>query len=333
MNKTLQTVLTVLCVLMILAMPLIIPSPKLLESSMDRILEEMPEDAGEESFLLDWLFTRAKAEETAYSLPVDLTPGYEPNPACYTEDGYEDDSITVRMETVEEDGVLYCIARVTVKSPTQLRTATAGSLKSTKTALMSNIAKKNNAIIAINGDNFTREQTKKTYEYRMGQKIRNKTNKVKDILIIDENGDFHLFVKSDKTKLSAFEKSGHQIINAFTFGPALVIDGVVQKVDTSYSYNPIGKEPRMAIGQTGPLSYILVMAEGRKKDSEGVSHQVLAEYMGSLGCIQAYNLDGGNSAEMIFNNAFYGLRTGNERDQSDIIYFSTAVDPVTWKGQ
>ena len=52
-----------------------------------------------------------------------------------------------------------------------------------------------------------------------------------------------------------------------------------------------------------------------------------------LGCVQAFNLDGGNSAEMIFNNAFYGSRTGNERDQSDIIYFATAVDPAEWKGQ
>ncbi len=334
MNKTVQTVLTVLCALMILTLPFLVPSPKLLETAVERILEEAPEEPEESGSLLDWLFPAARAEEApAYSLPVDLTPGYEPNPACYTEDGYEDGSISVKMETVDNDGVLYCIARVTVKSPTQLRTATAGSLKSTKTALISNIAAKNNAIIAINGDNFTREQTRKTYEYRMGQKIRNKTNKQKDILIIDENGDFHLFVKSDKTKLTAFEKSGHQIINAFTFGPALVIDGETQKIDTSYTYNPKGKEPRMAIGQTGPLSYILVMAEGRNKNSEGVTHQEIADFMGELGCLQAYNLDGGNSAEMIFNNAFYGSRTGNERDQSDIIYFATAVDPAEWKGQ
>ena len=195
------------------------------------------------------------------------------------------------------------------------------------------MAAKNFAIVAINGDNFANDPQKTTYEYRMGQQIRSKTNKKKDILIIDENGDFHLFVKSDKAKLSEFEKSGHQIVNAFTFGPALVIDGEVQKIDGSYGYNPKGKEPRMAIGQTGPLSYVMGMAEGRNKNSEGVTQQQLADFMGGLGCVQAFNLDGGNSAEMIFNNAFYGSRTGNERDQSDIIYFATAVDPVTWKEQ
>ncbi len=335
MNKTVQTVLTVFCALMILTLPFLVPSPKLLESAVDRILEEAPAEADEAGSLLDWLFTTAKAEEEgpAYSLPVDLTPGYEPNPACYTENGYEDDSITVQMETVEDDGVLYCIARVTVKSPTQLRTASAGSLKSRKYARISSMAAKNNAIVAINGDNFANDPQKTTYEYRMSQQIRAKTNRKKDILIIDENGDFHLFVKSDKEKLAAFEKSGLQIINAFTFGPALVIDGEVQSIDKSYGYNPGGKEPRMAIGQTGTLSYILVMAEGRNKNSEGVTQQEMADFMGELGCVQAFNLDGGNSAEMIFNNAFYGSRTGNERDQSDIIYFATAVDPAEWKGQ
>ena len=141
MNKTVQTVLTVLCALMILTLPFLVPSPKLLETAVERILEEAPEEPEESASLLDWLFPAARAEESpAYSLPVDLTPGYEPNPACYTEDGYEDGSITVKMETIDNDGVLYCIARVTVKSSTQLRTASAGSLKSRKYARISSMA-------------------------------------------------------------------------------------------------------------------------------------------------------------------------------------------------
>ena len=342
MNKTVQTVLTVFCALMILTLPFLVPSPKLLESAVDRILEEAPAEADEAGSLLDWLFGTAKAEEEgpAYSLPVDLTPGYEPNPACYTENGYEDDSISIKMEIREipnTENVQWCIAWITIKSPTQLRTAAAGSLKSSKVAKITSMAAKNNAILAINGDFYSNDPQKTTYEYRMGQKIRNKINRKKDILIIDENGDFHLFIKSDKEKLNAFENSDHQIINAFTFGPALVIDGEIQNIDKNYSYNPTGKEPRMAIGQTGPLSYVFVMADVHdrysKKAPTGVSHQELAEFMGELGCIQAFNLDGGNTAEMVFNNKYFGFRTGNERPQSDIIYFATAVDPAEWKGQ
>ena len=65
-----------------------------------------------------------------------------------------------------------------------------------------------------------------------------------------------------------------------------------------------------------------------------VSHEELAYLMKDLGCVQAYNLDGGNTAEMIMigpdadHVMFHvkGDQTASEyRSQSDIIYFATAV--------
>ena len=51
-----------------------------------------------------------------------------------------------------------------------------------------------------------------------------------------------------------------------------------------------------------------------------------------LGCVQAYNLDGGNTAEMNMIGPdvreqfhFKGDQTASLRSQSDIIYFATAV--------
>lgn len=335
MKKSTRMILILLSTLMILALPFAVSSGAMLGNVKFDLMNE--QDEGEDGFelsLMDILLPRANAEgetETSYALPVDFSAGMTPNPAGYTESGYQDDSITLSLEQREVDGVNYCLAFVTIKSATQLRTATAGSLKSTKVANISSMAKKNNAIIAINADYFANNPTKTSFEYRMGEKIRAKANKTKDILIIDENGDFHLFVKSDADKMKEFTASGHQIVNAFTFGPALVIDGETQQIDKDYGYNPSGREPRMAIGQTGELSYVLVMAEGRTKDSEGVTQQELADYMGTLGCVQAFNLDGGNSATMVFNGGFYGSRTGNERAQSDMIYFASAVDPASWQ--
>ena len=132
--------------------------------------------------------------------------------------------------------------------------------------------------------------------------------------------------------MKAFNESGHTIVNAFTFGPALVIDGEVQKIDAEYGYNPNGREPRMAIGQTGALSYVLVMAEGRSSESEGVTHQELADYIGALGCTQAFNLDGGNSATLVLGGQICNAKsTDNERSVSDVIYFATSVDPINWQ--
>ena len=43
-----------------------------------------------------------------YALPVDMDFAcYEPNPACFTETGYEDASLTVRTERRIIDGVIY----------------------------------------------------------------------------------------------------------------------------------------------------------------------------------------------------------------------------------
>ncbi|MBQ8080669.1 MAG: phosphodiester glycosidase family protein [Clostridia bacterium] len=340
MNKLTQTILTLLCALMILALPLLVPSGALLESAAERIEESSVEEYEEDASLLRLFFPTAFAEEASYALPISFTPGMAPNLAGFTEDSYTDDSITVRMETRDEGHVNYCIAFVTIRDASQLRTTVAKTSSSGKpsskgVAKISSMAQKNNAILAINADYYTNNPDKTTFEYRMGVEIRKKSNRTKDVLIIDENGDFHLYVKWSEATMSAalteLKAAGHQVINAFTFGPALVIDGQVQETDKGYSYNPNGREPRMAIGQTGPLSYVVVMAEGRGKDSDGVTHQELADYMGSLGCLQAFKLDGGNSAEMIFNNKFYGSRTGNERDQSDILYFASAVDPASWQ--
>ncbi len=269
------------------------------------------------------------AEESAKTLPIDFSAGSEPDPAGWTEESYMDETITVDMETIEAEGVVWRIARITVGDASQVRTATAGKLTSTKVAKPSSMAEAKNAIVAINGDYFSNDPNKTTYEYRMGQKIRSKTNKKKDLLIIDEKGDFHTFIKcgtdSAKAELAAYLDAGGQIINAFTFGPVLVKGGERLTMDTEYGYNPNGREPRAAIGQTGPLSYLLVVAEGRSEDSQGVTHQELADFMYEQGCVEAFNLDGGNSATLLFHGGFYMDRTASsERAQSDIIYFASA---------
>ena len=306
--------------------------------------DEEEEDLGDLfGKLLNILIPAANAEETEdpYALPVDITvPGMEPNPKGYRYNenleiiGYTDDSINVDVETVFKDGISWRVARVQIKSPTQLRTGIASSkVSGKKTAVPTSLSKKYNAVIAMNGDDYQQGTDAKSFEYRMGEKVRSKSNAKRDILIIDENGDLNIFVKSDKEKLTAFSQAGHKPINAFTFGPALVIDGEIQQIPKDYKYNPNNNEPRSAIGQVGELSYVLVIAEGRNEsDSRGAKVDELADFMFyELGCVQAYALDGGNTAEMVINHKMYMDPKHTERDQYDIIYFASAVDPAEWK--
>lgn len=337
MKLAVRILLSVLCAALVLAMPFAVSAPNLLEDAKWEIIDILDaQEDGEEEGLLRWLIPAACAEETEeYSLPVDNSPGMKPNPDLFTENGYEDESIRVQMETREEEkGIIWRIAWVEIASPTQLRTGFNGkTVKSDSSELVSVMAKKYNAVVAMNGDNYSAagEEKKHSFIVRMGAVRRTKLNNIKDILIIDENGDFHTFIKS--VGADTFEKdTGHTIVNAFMFGPALVHEGEIS-TDPSYGYNPNGHQPRAAIGQLDTLSYVMVIADNATgSDEVGVTHEELARFMKEeLNCIEAYNLDGGNSATLVFNGKIYNNKAGRERDITDLIYFATAVSPEDWE--
>ncbi|MBQ2928949.1 MAG: phosphodiester glycosidase family protein [Clostridia bacterium] len=273
------------------------------------------------------LFTLpALAEE--YSLPVDFSGGYTPNPHGFTKNSYEDASLSVKMERRDIDGVRYDIAWIKVASPTQLRTAIAGAPNEVVAEKPGRMARSVNAVVAINGDFYT--QRKDGLIYRQGQAFRYVLNPEKDILVIDDLGDLHVFLGSENqtTELLTFLQSGRTIVNAFTFGPAIVKDGVALPIPETYltRFDSNVRAPRTVIAQIGPLEYVFVEAEGRVSHSKGVTTDQMGEFMAELGVKTAYCLDGGNSSIMLFNGKYYDANyAASEREQSDIIYVCSAV--------
>jgi len=286
--------------------------------------------------LLPCLAIAEQTEQTITPLPIDATPGHVADPANFTESTYEDASISVKMERVWVGDAHFNVARVKIADASQLRSALAGPFGK-KTNKISTIAKNHNAVIAIGGDYCTNEEG--GFVVRMGETYRKKPIKTRDMLITDENGDFHILKNSDAALLQALMEE-HTLINVFNFGPALVIDGQLQEISKDYRYNPTGLEPRCAFGQVGPLEYVLVVVDGgkdrpvtitapdgTKKKSIGCKVETLAQFMFDQGCQQAYNLDGGNSALMVFGEENYSQKSFSaERSVSDIVYFATAID-------
>lgn len=264
-----------------------------------------------------------------YALPLDITVGgFAPNPACVTADGYADESLTVRKEMITYNKVVFHVAWVTVKSPTQLRTAVAGKPNEKKINLPSRMAKARNAVLAINGEYYT-QRTRDVLIYRQGVMYRNEPDPQKDVLIIDAKGDFHIFTSRDKQKeIAQYQKDGGTIVNAFSFGPALVLDGKTVTISPDYYFQGDVFKARTAIGQVGKLSYVFVRCEEPNKRSKGCTHQMMADFMGTLGIQCAYNLDGGKTSVMLLNGKYAdNTSRSSEREQSDIIYVVTAVDP------
>jgi exopolysaccharide biosynthesis protein len=66
-----------------------------------------------------------------------------------------------------------------------------------------------------------------------------------------------------------------------------------------------------------------VVSEGRLEDGDGLTLLELAYVMESLGCDDAYNLDGGSSTTLYFNGKVLNeLPKDKEREVSDCIFIN-----------
>ena len=87
--------------------------------------------------------------EATPALPMDFTPGHVADPANYTENGYEDETLSVTMERVWVGDAQFNVARVKIADPSQLRIGLAAPFGTKKTNRVSTIARDNNAVVAI----------------------------------------------------------------------------------------------------------------------------------------------------------------------------------------
>ncbi|MDD3213694.1 MAG: phosphodiester glycosidase family protein [Eubacteriales bacterium] len=268
----------------------------------------------------------AFAEEYT-ALPVDDSAGPAPSESNYLADGtgYQDDSLTVMIREFREYDTTILAAYITVKDASQLRTAMAGKFGSTRDIPGTKIAERNNAVFAVNGDyfNFNNEG----YIIRQGTLYRDNPAEGADVLLIDDLGDFHIIQEATSEKIAAFPGT---VVNSFSFGPALVIGGEAQTISENKHIASEKPTQRMVIAQTGPLAYLCVATEGPENTgSVGLTLEQTANMMVELGCVTAYNLDGGSSSTMVLNNKkINALSTHKVRPIWDILYFVTLVEPA-----
>ncbi len=245
---------------------------------------------------------------------------------------YEDPSISVKIERGRIYDTNYVTARVKIANATQLRSTMAGSYYSPSTTLGASMAKRVHAALAINGDYFSARRGS-GYTNRMGKEYKNKCNATYDVLIIDDQGDLHILkapTKEDVETLKAqLTAEGRSVVNGYTFGPGLVIDGVKQTGFVNMDNAAHKSAQRMCLAQIGPLEYICICSEGPEDPgSVGLNLEQFAELVASFNVQNAYNLDGGSSATMVFDNKkINSPRNPKRRPLNDIIYFASAWQP------
>lgn len=272
--------------------------------------------------------------EIAEPIPIDVKKAPKPWAEYYlSETEYKDPTLHVTIEMDRYNDSDIWITRVKIAHPSQLRTEMSGTYGRQVTTVATTIAKRVNAVIAINGDFYGYRSD--GIVIRQGHMYRNRPKKGYDTLLIDEKGDLHALFNADADVFNAvYEKmggawdEGGTIINAWTFGPTLIVDDQLAHEEfVRYNTGEKKHTQRMVIAQDGPLSYLLVCCSGpESKNSKGLTIQEMAEYMLTLDCDIAYNLDGGSSSSLVFNNKkVNSLDTHKKRPISDIIYFATAL--------
>lgn len=266
---------------------------------------------------------------------------YSPNPAGFVYDEatgapmeYRDGTICIRVETRILQNTKVFFTWVQIADASQLRTHVSGETSPV------GLAKKINALLAVSGDWYSGRREGTIYRNGVLMRSPKPTQERFDLLIIDDEGDFHILhrPKNDAEAFAPYE--GH-ILHSFIFGPGLVIDGQLMTDDTeTFVRNKYGsgagmglavKAQRQAICQMGKLSYLIITTEGpdSKQDKEhGYTAAEIAQLAYDMGAINAYNLDGGNSTFLSLNNVKLNrFGKGGIRPITDLIYFVTAEEP------
>lgn len=219
--------------------------------------------------------------------------------------------------------------RIKITDPAQLRTTLSNnSYEDQSLARARQMVKGLNSVVALN-DDFAKYQYNTGHVARQGVVYRDAPDGNRDVLIIDDKGDFSYVLDATPetmaAKLEELAKDGRSVMHTFTFGPVLIADGVPMEVDrdaTKYRKveAPIACQ-RIAICQLGELEYGIVELDGG--DGSGANIKELTDYILKLfpECKVAYNLDGGGSTNLYFGEKAIHKATRNHRAISGMIYF------------
>lgn len=239
-----------------------------------------------------------------------------------TATAYEDDTKTISIETYERNSTQIHVATVTIKGGASIKTALADETYGRNIkAKTSTTAQSVNAVLAVNGDYYGARDA--GYVIRNGQLLRSDSQDAnQEDLVIYQDGSFEIIREGDITAQELLNKGAVQVLS---FGPALIENSQVAVDSADEVGKAMASNPRTAIGIIDDKHYVLVVSDGRKDESKGLSLKELADFMKELKVTTAYNLDGGGSSTMYFNGQIINKPTTNghnieEREVSDIVY-------------
>ena len=266
----------------------------------------------------------------ALCLPVCALAATEPNTRTIEDTTtYEGETIQITIDqwcyAFNRTSLRFFVANVYVDDPAQLQTAFAGEEYSkSNSEATSAIAERHDANLAVNGDYYNYKD-KNGLVIRNGVLYRDEAS-TRDQLLVMNDGTFVALPRGTYNAGEGQKYIDEGVVQSFTFGPLLVNDGAAVELPEKYiiSTKDTIREPRTAIGQIGPLHYIVIVVDGRREGySTGASIPQLQQLFLDEGAEFAFNLDGGGSTTLYFRGEVVNMPSGGkERSVSDVIMFT-----------
>ena len=124
-----------------------------------------------------------------------------------------------------------------------------------------------------------------------------------DVFVLYEDGSVTIYREKTIRTRQDWEKAFENAWQVWSFGPSLLDENGTPYDDLRSGILSVvaGRNPRTGLGYFEPGHYCLVVVDGRAGDSApGATIEEFASVFESLGCSQAYNLDGGGTSRMAY---------------------------------
>ena len=202
---------------------------------------------------------------------------------------YQTDNVRIAVYEYNEYPDVYWVGDVWVKNLDAFQSIFSEGEYNSSPDLAETMARKSNAILAINSDwndgIVFRNGEYYGIDYTLGGAQ----------LVMYKDGSMEAFDCSYDVTPEQLEEKGAW--NSWSFGPVLVRDGKpVENLEQN------GFAPRTAIGYYSPGHYCFFVCDGRQSGyAVGMDYSDMADLFVKLGCKLAFNLDGGASSQILFN--------------------------------
>ncbi|MDD4311003.1 MAG: phosphodiester glycosidase family protein [Eubacteriales bacterium] len=251
---------------------------------------------------------------------------------------YRTDTLSIQINRVTSEytnyggrtyPLVYFVAHIRMRDVDSFRTVQSADNRNGAGALKPwIIARRNKAVLMITGDNLTESDTQyKSILIRDGKVFLDSAKS--DIMAIYPDMTLHLFSPKET---NARELLMDGVREAFSFGPTLIRDGVFTTEDIDHTARIANEtNPRTGLGMIDPGHFVAIVVDGRQKEySYGMRLTAFGELFVKEGCVEAYNLDGGVSACMLFMGEQLNHHGHNRVGTIEDTYQRRIPDGLVW---